>query len=138
MLYFLDTSYLVAITHKKDQYHTNAVSVSKSLESPVRLFTTEAILMEYGNMLSQMNVREKAFRYIQILRSASDTEIISVSTELFEKGLTDFGRYKDKEWGLVDCLSFVVMREKRIFHALTSDKHFEQAGFKILLKRDFI
>jgi predicted nucleic acid-binding protein len=138
MLYFLDTSYLVAITHKRDQYHSNAVSVSKFLESPVRLITTEAVLMEYGNMLSQVNVREKAFRYIQMLRNAPDTEIISVSAELFEKGLTDFGRYKDKEWGLVDCLSFVVMREKEISHALTSDRHFEQAGFKILLKHDFI
>ncbi len=134
MLYFMDTSYLVAITHKRDRYHADAVSISKTLVPPVRLLTTEAILMEYGNMLSQVKVRENAFRYIQILRNAPDTEIISIRPELFEKGLKDFGRYKDKEWGLVDCLSFIVMREKGVSHALTSDKHFEQAGFTILLK----
>jgi uncharacterized protein len=133
MLYFMDTSYLVAITHKRDRYHADAVSISKTLVPPVRLLTTEAILMEYGNML---NIREKAFRYIQILRNAPDTEIISIRPELFEKGLKAFGRYKDKEWGLVDCLSFIVMREKDISQALTSDKHFEQAGFTILLKPD--
>jgi len=71
MRYFLDTSYLIAITHKRDQYHEDAVRVSQSLEKPVRLITTEAILMEYGNMLSQKSVREKAFNYIQILQNSS-------------------------------------------------------------------
>jgi len=83
MLYFLDTSYLIAITHKKDQYHKNAVMVSRILEKPVRLITTEAVLMEYGNMLSQKSVREKAFQYIQLLRNSPDTEIIPVFPELF-------------------------------------------------------
>lgn len=134
MRYFLDTSYLVAVTHKKDRYHAEAVKISRSLEKPIRLVTTEAILMEYGNMLSQINVREKAFQYIRLLKDSPDTEIIPADSELFEKGLEDFGRYKDKEWGLVDCMSFAVMREKNILHALTSDGHFDQAGFIALMK----
>lgn len=134
MRYFTATSYLIAITHKRDRYHEEAVRISRSLEKPVRLTTSEAVLMEYGNMLSQRHVREKAFRYIQILRNAADTEIIPISPELFEKGLNDFGRYQDKEWGLVDCISFAVMREKKILYALTSDEHFDQAGFVGLLK----
>lgn len=133
MQYFLDTSYLVAITHKKDQYHREAIKVSKMLEKPVKLITTEAILMEYGNLLSRIKVREQAFRFIQILRETEHTEIISIDSEIFEKGLKLFGKYKDKEWRLVDCSSFVVMREMGLSHALTSDRHFEQAGFTILL-----
>jgi len=38
----------------------------------------------------------------------------------------------DKEWGLVDCLSFVIMRERGITEALTPDRHFTRAGFKAL------
>ena len=136
MLYFLDTSYLVAITHKKDRYHADAVKISQSLEKPVRLVTTEAILMEYGNLLSRIRVREKAFHYIRLLRDSQDTEIIPADSELFEKGLADFGRYKDKEWGLVDCMSFAVMREKNILYALTSDEHFDQAGFVAIMKSE--
>ncbi len=41
---------------------------------------------------------------------------------------------QDKEWSLVDCASFVVMQQRGIFEALTSDHHFEQAGFVRLLK----
>ena len=36
-------------------------------------------------------------------------------------------------WSFTDCLSFVVMRALRLQAALTSDVHFEQAGFRVLL-----
>jgi predicted nucleic acid-binding protein len=49
-----------------------------------------------------------------------------------EKGLAVYEKYSDKKWGLVDCISFVVMREGGIRHALTFDKDFEQAGFAVL------
>jgi hypothetical protein len=39
-----------------------------------------------------------------------------------------------KEWGLTDCLSFVVMNERGVTQALTTDEHFQQAGFKVLLR----
>ena len=41
---------------------------------------------------------------------------------------------KDKDWSLTDCISFVVMHERGLPDALTTDKHFEQAGFRALLK----
>jgi hypothetical protein len=44
-----------------------------------------------------------------------------------------FARYADKSWGLVDCASFVVMQQRGITEAFTSDRHFEQAGFACLL-----
>jgi len=49
-----------------------------------------------------------------------------------------FGLYQgrpDKEWGLVDCVTFVVMKKRGITEALTADEHFEQAGFQALLRR---
>ena len=42
-------------------------------------------------------------------------------------------QYKDKKWSLTDCVSFLVMKEENIEEALSADKHFTQAGFKILL-----
>ncbi|GCL48838.1 hypothetical protein NIES3804_03890 [Microcystis aeruginosa NIES-3804] len=40
----------------------------------------------------------------------------------------------DKNWGIVDCISFIVMEERRITEALTTDIHFQQAGFRALLR----
>ncbi len=44
-----------------------------------------------------------------------------------------YGGRPDKEWSLTDCISFVVMQDEQIIEALTADRHFEQAGFKVLL-----
>ena len=44
--------------------------------------------------------------------------------------------YLDKTWSLVDCISFVMMKEKGLTDALTVDKHFEQAGFNRLMKEE--
>jgi len=48
--------------------------------------------------------------------------------------LTFYKQRPDKEWGLTDYVSFVVMQEKSLFDALTHDIHFQQAGFRALLR----
>jgi len=47
-----------------------------------------------------------------------------------------FAARPDTEWSLVDCLSFVVMKQRRLTQALTTDHHFAQAGFRALLRED--
>ena len=42
-----------------------------------------------------------------------------------------------KEWGLIDCVSFVVMQEWGIWEALTIDGHFQQADFRVMLRDSF-
>ncbi|KAF5428591.1 hypothetical protein C5S39_11130 [Candidatus Methanophagaceae archaeon] len=49
----------------------------------------------------------------------------------------DFYRDReDKEWGLTDCISFIVMGDQGLTDALTADEHFEQAGFRALLREN--
>jgi predicted nucleic acid-binding protein len=43
-----------------------------------------------------------------------------------------FFRHHDKDYSLTDCTSFVVMKELKLNHALATDKHFTQAGFRVL------
>jgi predicted nucleic acid-binding protein len=40
----------------------------------------------------------------------------------------------DKQWSLCDAISFLLMSQHGIQDALTTDHHFEQAGFVRLLK----
>jgi predicted nucleic acid-binding protein len=61
-------------------------------------------------------------------------EIIPLTEELCQRGFELFRQRRDKEWGLVDCVSFVVMGERELHESLTTDKHFEQAGFRALLR----
>jgi hypothetical protein len=61
-------------------------------------------------------------------------EIVHVSEDLVERGWQLCKQRPDKEWGLTDCISFVVMGERSIYETFTTDHHFEQAGFVRLLK----
>jgi len=53
--------------------------------------------------------------------------------ELFDQAVTLYAARMDKEWGVTDCISFVVMQERGLTAALTTDAHFQQAGFQALL-----
>jgi hypothetical protein len=53
--------------------------------------------------------------------------IVPVSEGLLADALDTFVLYSDKTWGLVDCLSFLVMQQHMVSDALTADHHFVQA-----------
>ncbi len=44
-----------------------------------------------------------------------------------------FRKHSDRCYSFTDCTSFVVMRELRLTEALTTDRHFVEAGFRVLL-----
>lgn len=55
------------------------------------------------------------------------------SEELYQRAVQLYSDRDDKEWGLIDCMSFVVMGDQGLTDALTADTHFRQAGFNVLL-----
>ncbi len=67
-------------------------------------------------------------------RNDPEVTIAPPSEELFAAGVDLYSRRPDKEWSLTDCISFIVMQEEGISDALTGDRHFEQAGYRTLLK----
>ena len=129
---FLDTSYVIALVNKKDQYHERAAEMARVLGDQV-LVTTDAVLFEVGNGLAR-NFKAEAIAVIEEFLNSDEVRIISVDTQLFQRGFDIYKTYQDKAWGLVDCISFIIMRESGIADALTTDDHFEQAGFNVLLK----
>lgn len=55
-----------------------------------------------------------------------------IDSERFEKALQLFFQYRDKDYSFTDCASFVIMREIRLTHVLTTGRHFRQMGFQAL------
>jgi predicted nucleic acid-binding protein len=127
---FVDTSFVIALINERDQYHERAVALSYAFDSSP-LITTDAVLLEIGNALAK-NFRNEAIGVIQTLRGGANTETVEIDQSLFEKGLETYQKYADKDWGLVDCISFVVMWQKALTEVLTFDGDFEEAGFIVL------
>lgn len=84
--------------------------------------------------MSQPVNRPKFARLLELLMQQPDVEIVAASTDLFQRACKLHAQRHDKEWSLTDCTSFVVMTERALTDALNSDHHFEQAGFRRLLR----
>jgi predicted nucleic acid-binding protein len=132
---FLDTAYAIALAVRSDAHHERAVGLAKELmEAGTRLITTRAVVLEIGNSLARQRYRLAALQILRSLEGDPRIEIIPVSEDLYQRAFQLFRSRPDKEWGITDCLSFVVMHERSLTSALTADAHFQQAGFEALLR----
>jgi predicted nucleic acid-binding protein len=130
---FLDTAFVQALLNRNDQYHVIAKSRLTELRTATEVWTTEAILIEIGNALSATH-REAAVRFINQCYATPNTHVVSVDTALLKRALGLYDERADKEWGLTDCISFVVMADQNLVDAMTADRHFIQAGFRALMR----
>ncbi len=129
---FLDTLFVVGLVNRRDQYHRQAIELSEQLEGSSFL-TTDVMLLEIGNALAK-GYKQESIKIINEFLQSEDTEIIHLNPVLFQQAFKLYQTWHDKEWGFIDCVSFVVMKEKGILQALTFDKHFTQAGFQPLMR----
>jgi predicted nucleic acid-binding protein len=131
---FLDTSFAVALASETDAYHSQAVALADQLaRTRTRICTSRGVLLEIGNSLANQRRRAFGANYLTFIESDPSTRIIAVDEALYIAGLSLYAQHGDKEWGLVDCISFLVMRRHGLTQVLTADHHFEQAGFEALL-----
>lgn len=132
---FLDTSFAIAIVSPRDQLHKKAnIWLDKIEDFETPIVTTQAVFLEIGNALSKTAFRQVGIGILNHYENDPKTTIISLTDDLYKTAFELFSNRTDKEWGLVDCISFVVMQEREITEALTADEHFIQAGFRALLK----
>jgi uncharacterized protein len=128
---FVDTAFVIALVNKNDQYHSLALDLAERFAGR-GLVTTDAILLEIGN--TSRNFKRESVEIIEHFLTSDDVKVIHLHPPLVRKAFDLYKSHSDKLWGLIDCVSFVVMNELAIADALSADKHFEQAGFKVLIK----
>lgn len=129
---FLDTSFFIALLSQGDEHHAKAERIAaQSLDDQV---TTAWVLTEVGSYFSRSQSRALFVELIALLRQNERIHVVPADERSFDAGFALFAARPDKNWSLVDCISFAVMIERNITDALTADHHFEQAGFRVLLK----
>jgi predicted nucleic acid-binding protein len=131
----VDTLAWLALINKSDLRHKKAKKIRDRLfESHCNLLITDYILVETANALSRIPFRKAAIQLISFIQSSENIQLIEIDKSLFLKAWDLYSARLDKEWSLTDCANFIVMNAMGISEAFTSDHHFEQAGFRILIK----
>jgi uncharacterized protein len=135
---FVDTGYWIALLYPKDTLHRTAQALHESmLAQTYKLVSSELVLIEFANFFasSGSNSRQKVADFVQQIRQNSNVIITPHTAALFDRALTLYAQRPDKQWSLTDCSSFLIMQDLGITEALAYDKHFEQAGFQVLLRQ---
>ncbi len=131
---FLDTNGWVALLNATEQLHQRAYDAWLELgQRGYRIVLTDWIIAETGNGLARSRARMSFVEALDQFWQSPVIEIVTVDKALIAKAVDRYRRYTDKSWGMVDCASFIVMEERGISEAFTSDHDFEQAGFRRLL-----
>ena len=106
-------------------------SLLKNLVTSV--ITTDYIVTEAVNLANARAGHHVAVRILDLMEQTSGIRIEWVGSLRFEAAKAFYRRHADHRYSFTDCTSFIVMRELKISDALTTDRHFGEAGFRMLL-----
>jgi predicted nucleic acid-binding protein len=129
---FADAYYFLALGNPDDTDHQRVLAFARRLSEP--MVTTTWVLTEVGDASAAPRLRPGFLRLLEELRNDAYATVVPATQGLFERGVELYSKRPDKGWSLTDCISFTVMNDYQIVEALTGDHHFEQAGFRALLK----
>ena len=128
---FLDTVGLLAVWDVADQWHFVAEPVFQSLlKERARLVTSPLVLFECGNAAARKPYRPSVDVFRRELQKFGD--LLEPTSAEIEQAWTDYTQGTVGSAGIIDHVSFEVMRRLGITDAFTNDRHFQTAGFTIL------
>lgn len=131
---FGDTSFFFALVAKRDPIHRAAVQVfSKLLKSGSVIITTDFIIDETLTLTKARINAEVALNLLDRIEGSESVILEDIAPQRFVASKSYFRRHADHGYSFTDCTSFVLMRELKMTAALTTDRHFKEAGFEVLL-----
>jgi hypothetical protein len=128
---FLDTVGLLALWDRSDQWHDAAEKAFCHVsEARSDLLTTTFVLLECGNAAARRPYRAAVDRLRERMEAAG--VLILPSEEDWRRAWAAYRKGEVGQAGIVDHVSFVVMRRLGITRAFTNDQHFAAVGFEVL------
>jgi uncharacterized protein len=128
---FLDTVGLIALWDNTDQWHEVAQRAYVALKSSTFIgITTNMVLIECANAAARRPYRQD----VNLLRKEliANGGLIAVTEADWEQAWLAYDNGEAAVAGIVDQISFVIMRRLGLTRAFTNDRHFVAAGFETL------
>lgn len=116
----LDTYYVQALLNPRDPDNERTAALLPQVRRAAEVVITEAVFAEVGNALSGApRLRQLAAAFVRRCRTEANMVVVSVDTALLTRAVELYESRADKEWGLIDCISVVVMRDRDLVAAAT-------------------
>lgn len=127
----LDTVGLLAIWDEADQWHRDAERSMADLATyPCEFYTSDCVLLECGNASARKAYRSDVVELRKSLGSAN--RILVPTDDEIEMAWRSYENRLHANSGIVDQLSFVLMKRLGIYEVFTNDEHFRSAGLTVL------
>lgn len=126
---FADTSAFFAAFSEADARHPVALS---ALTGQTSLVTTRLIVIETVSLMTKRLSSFHAHAWHETIVKNQEIRVREVEADVLAASEKLWKQNKDKNWDLIDCYSFSVMRQERLMSAWSFDQHFIQAGFQLL------
>ena len=129
----VDTAGWIACADGSDPVHARASAArDAALLAGHTLVTTDFIVDETLTLIRIRLGVDSAERWWHQIDGSPRLAWEWIDSGRFERARLLLFQYRDKAFSLTDCTSFVVMRELRLTHAITTDRHFRQMGFQMV------
>ena len=129
---FIDTGAWFAGIAKNDQYHDRAMKHrNRLLKQNSRLITTNHVVHETTMLLERKVSKKEAIKFLKTVIKDPLVEIVHADEDLEQEGYSLYQKYKDQDYSIADCISFVAMRQYHISRCFTFDHHFSTMGFDV-------
>jgi hypothetical protein len=128
---FADTSAFIAHHSRRDQNHATASQIWRMLDR-TPLVTTNHVFEETLTLLGRRIGCPAAAEIADLILESTSIDILYTSRELDHDALVFFRKFADQRVSFTDCISFAVMKRHRLHTAFTFDRHFLNAGFRVI------
>jgi uncharacterized protein len=127
---FVDTSAWYAYVRRDDPDHEPVAAALERFQG--RLVTSNFVFDEVVTLVAVRLGHGAASKVGDALLDAGTVELIRVEEEDESDAWELFRKRPDKGFSFTDCASFALMKRLRLATAVSTDRHFRQAGFEAL------
>ncbi len=129
---FFDSAAFYALADKDDQYNEKALDYLRSaIQKHTVFITSNWVINETAMLISRSVSKNAAIRFLDTSTTNPSIEIIRIEAAVEQEALELFRKYKDQDFSIVDCSSFVLMRKTNCKQCFTFDDHFRTMRFTV-------
>lgn len=134
---FIDTGGFFSLLVKNDVFHRRATKILNQAQNERWTFrTTDYVLDETVTLLKARRVPNQIEKLFDVVDRSNFLIVDWIGPEYFSKARDYFMKRLDQGYSFTDCTSFIVMQDRKIKKALTTDSHFLEAGFEKLIESE--